>query len=134
MKLLIVDDHAGMRAMIRQLAALPDGAVRECDSGEAAIRLAREFAPDVVTMDVRLPGLSGLEAARTIRCDRPATQVVVVSAYDLPSLRVAARHVGAADFVLKDRLELLQQVLARFDAPAHATQPPLSSSAAGTEG
>lgn len=114
MKLLIVDDHAGMRAMIRQLAELPDAAVRECGSGEAAIEIAREFSPDLITMDVRLPGLSGLEATRAIRLARPATQVVVVSAYDLPGLRTAAYQAGATEFVSKDDLERLRPMLARM--------------------
>jgi two-component system, NarL family, invasion response regulator UvrY len=122
MKLLIVDDHAGMRAMIRQLAALPDAAVRECDSGEAAIQLAREFEADVVTMDVRLPGLGGLEAARAILLNRPATRVVIVSAYDLLSLRSAARSAGAAGFVLKDHLENLALLFARFRESFTATE------------
>ena len=103
-KLLIVDDHAGVRTMIRQLAALPDHAVCECASGEEAVRLAREFAPDVVTMDLNLPGLGGLAATDVICGKHPAIQVVIVSAYDQPELRTAARGAGAMGFIAKDNL------------------------------
>jgi DNA-binding NarL/FixJ family response regulator len=129
MKLLIVDDHAGVRTMIRQLAALPDEAVRECASGEAALHTVREFEPDIVTMDVRLPGLSGLEATRAIRASHPATQVVVVSAYDQPTLRSAAQQAGAFAFVPKDNLEKLRPLFARITPANNATQAPASPAA-----
>ena len=67
MKLMIVDDHAGVRNMIRQFLAAPGDSFVECATGEAAVQAARDFRPDYVTMDVRLPDLSGLEAARAIR-------------------------------------------------------------------
>lgn len=114
MKLLIVDDHTGVRALIRQLAALPDTAVRECGSGEQALEIVRAFAPDVVTMDVRLPGLSGLEVTRALRVASPAPSVVVVSAYNLPSVREAAHAAGATAFVAKDNLTELLPVFARL--------------------
>src|SRR4051812_12288064 len=110
MKLLIVDDHAGVRAMIRQLAELPENAVQECANGESALQVVADFQPDVVTMDVRMPGLSGLEATRAISTLCPAARVVVVSAYDQPTLRAAARQAGAVDFVPKDNLEKLRPV------------------------
>lgn len=120
MKLLIVDDHAGVRAMIRQLAALPAEAVRECACGEEAIRVAREFAPDVVTMDIRLPGLGGFAVTRVIRAVHPATRVVMVSSYDQPELRQAAHLAGAASYVVKDNLGQLRPILAPHEA---ASQP-----------
>jgi len=112
MRLLIVDDHAGVRTMIRQLATLPDHAVRECATGEEAIRAVREFEPDLVTMDVRLPGIGGFAATRAICAIRPAARVVIVSSYDQPELRHAARAAGAADYVVKDNLGELRPVLA----------------------
>jgi DNA-binding NarL/FixJ family response regulator len=116
MKLLIVDDHAGVRTMIRQLAALPDGAVRECATGEEAVRLARDFAPDVVTMDVRLPGLGGFAATCAICTDHPTAKVVIVSAYDQPELRLAARAAGASAYVVKDNLNELHAMLPLYRA------------------
>src|ERR1043165_4507089 len=120
MKLLIVDDHPGMRAMIRQVAAQPDDVVRECADGADALRLAREFCPDVITMDVRLPGLGGLEATRVLHAELPATEIVVISAYDQPAVRHVARHAGASGFVGKDQLDQLRPLFARFRARAGA--------------
>ena len=67
MRLMIVDDHAGVRQLIRQFVAATDDIVCECASGDEAIRVAPEFRPDAVTMDVRMPGSCGLKAARAIR-------------------------------------------------------------------
>src|SRR5450432_1101729 len=110
LKLLIVDDHPGVRKMIRLLAALPHGAVRECATGEAAVRLAVEFAPDVITMDLRLPGLSGLAATRAICTARPEVKVLIVSSFDQPDLRRATIAAGASGFVAKDNLDELRSL------------------------
>src|SRR5262245_54542394 len=86
MKVMIVDDHAGVRNIIRQVLNAPDRNLIECATGEEAVRVARDFEPDFVTMDVRLPGLSGLEAARAIRGFHPTCRIVIVSSYDQPLL------------------------------------------------
>ena len=111
MKLMIVDDHAGVREMIRQIAGSPGDLIRECASGEEAVALAGEFAPDWVTMDLQMPGIGGLNAARRIVALQPAATIVIVSAYDLPELRLAAAVAGAAGFVRKDSLFELQHRL-----------------------
>jgi CheY-like chemotaxis protein len=128
MKLLIVDDHPGMRAMIRELAAQPGDTVCECADGEGAVQIVREFSPDVITMDVRLPGLGGLEATRMLRAALPCAQIIVVSAYDQPAVRHVARHSGASGFIAKDHLDQLRPLLAlcraRSDrSPTDATRP-----------
>ncbi len=114
MKLLIVDDHPGVRAMIREIAALPAPDVRECDSGETAIRLVREFCPDVVTMDARMPGINGLDATREIKSFSPGIVVFVVSAHNQPHMRNAAIEAGATGFVAKDNLGDLQPIFDLF--------------------
>ena len=96
MRLMIVDDHAGVRKLIRQLAACPNDTVRECATGDEAVRLAPVFQPDLVTMDVRMPGLCGIEAARAIAAAQPSVRVVMVTTHDQPDLRQAAREAGAA--------------------------------------
>jgi CheY-like chemotaxis protein len=128
MKLLIVDDHPGMRAMIRELAAQPGDTVCECADGEGALKVVQEFSPDVITMDVRLPGLGGLEATRVLRASLPHTHIVVVTAYDQPAVRHVARHSGASGFIAKDHLEQLRPLLAHYRAfgersPTGATRP-----------
>ncbi len=116
MRLLIVDDHPGVRAMIREIVDMDDLDVRESASGEAAVQVSREFSPDVVTMDARMPGIGGIEAARQIHQLCPTSRIVVVSAYDVPAMRAAALQAGAVDFVAKDDLNLLRPMLTRFSA------------------
>ena len=107
LRVLIADDQALVRAGFRMiLEAQPDiRVVAEAADGEAAIRLARHFAPDVVLMDVRMPGLDGLEATRRILDDAPvatAPRVIVLTTFDADEYVYAALHSGASGFLLKD--------------------------------
>lgn len=123
MKLLIVEDHAGVRALIRQLVTPPATAVRECACAVDAVATAREFAPDIVLMDVRLPDVDGIEATRILRAECPAVRVVIVTAYDHPAVRRSALAAGASHFLLKDNLPELPDLLARLAADASAPRP-----------
>jgi DNA-binding NarL/FixJ family response regulator len=104
MKLMIVDDHAGMRKMIRQLIAAPGDHVLEFGSGEDALQAAAEFKPDCVTMDINMPGLCAFKTTEGIRAAHPAARVIFVSSHDQPDYRRAAREVGAVGYVMKDSL------------------------------
>lgn len=104
MNLMIVDDHEGMRSMIRQLIAAPGDSVLECSSGDQALAAAGDFKPDCVTMDISMPGLSAFEAARGIRGAHPSARVVFVSSHDQPDYRRAALDAGAVGYVLKENL------------------------------
>jgi DNA-binding NarL/FixJ family response regulator len=104
LKLMIVDDHEGMRKMIRQLIAAPGDAVVECASGEEAMLAVTDFRPDCVTMDVSMPGLCAFKATRGIRAAHPSARVIVVSSHDLPEYRRAANEAGAAGYVIKENL------------------------------
>jgi DNA-binding NarL/FixJ family response regulator len=100
---LIVDDHPmfrfGMRA---RLSAEPDLAVvGEAGSGEEAVDLAAKLAPDVVLMDLNLPGMNGIEATRLLRESSPAVAVLVVTMFDDDSV-FAAMRAGARGYLLKD--------------------------------
>src|SRR3954468_23333704 len=124
MKLLIVDDHAGVRALIRQLAATTAADVRECASGADALRMAREFLPEIATVDVRLPDLNGIDIVRTLRAEGSPTHFVVITAHDEAQLRSAAEAAGAAWFLPKDNLFELPGLLARLDTmPATPLKP-----------
>lgn len=105
-QVLIVDDHGVVRAGLRALVeAQPDmEVVDEVGSGEGAMRLAREYAPDIVIMDVELPGMSGIQAASGIRQTCPRTRVLALSMYDEEGLVQAMMHAGAAGYVVKDAL------------------------------
>ncbi len=92
--------------------------VCEVASGEEAIRCARIHQPHVVLMDIGMPGISGLEAARRIRDELPAVAIVMVTASEEPGQRQEASALGAAGFLTKDRVAtdlvpLLSQVLCR---------------------
>jgi two-component system sensor histidine kinase/response regulator len=107
-KLMIVDDHAGVRGMIRHLLSPNCCEVCECASGDEAVRLAPEFKPDYVTMDVRMPGLCAFTAVRAIRDAHAAAKVIMVSSYDEPELRKFSADAGAMAYVQKENLvELL---------------------------
>lgn len=103
-KLMIVDDHEGMRNMIRQLIAAPGDEVRECACGDEALAAAPDFKPDCVTMDINMPGLCAFKATRGIRAAHPAARVVFVSSYDQPDYRRAAQEAGAVGYVMKENL------------------------------
>src|SRR5690242_1156653 len=77
-KLMIVDDHAGAREMIRKALKLPGVIVCECLSGDEAVRLAREFKPDWVTMDVWMPGSNGFESTKALHKEHPAARVMII--------------------------------------------------------
>jgi DNA-binding NarL/FixJ family response regulator len=114
MKLLIVDDHPRIRHTIREILARRDDDVRECASGFDAIRLAGDFQPDYLTMDVHMPGISGIEAVRSILAVCPGVRAIMVSGNDDPELRTAAAEAGAAGYVLKDNLIELLPLLGRL--------------------
>src|SRR6185369_293901 len=90
--------------------------VLECSSGDEAVRLAGEFRPDFVTMDVHMPGLSGLEAARAIRAAHFDVRIVMVTYDDQPDLRRAATECGAIGLVLKEKLDQVRPLLLNHKA------------------
>jgi DNA-binding NarL/FixJ family response regulator len=104
MKLMIVDDHDGMRSMIRQLIAAPGDTVVECASGDEAMLALTDFKPDCVTMDVSMPGQCAFQTARDIRAAHPPVRVVFVSSHDQPDYRQAAQEAGAIGYVTKENL------------------------------
>lgn len=102
--ILIVDDHAIVRHGVRTYFEMePDLQVlQEADSGEAAVRLAAELIPDVVLMDLVLPGLSGVEAIRQIKQASPETQIIALTSYHEDAFIFPALRAGALSYVLKD--------------------------------
>lgn len=101
---VVVDDQAPFRRAARAiLGATPGFALlAEADSGEQAVALARSLEPDVILMDIKMPGIGGIEATRLITTDRAATLVVLVSSYGERDLPADARECGAAAYVAKE--------------------------------
>lgn len=103
-RVLIVDDHEIVRRGLRSyLETEADfSVVGEAGSGEEAVRLSRELAPDVVLMDLVLPGIDGVEATRRVLADRPGACVVVLTSYTDDSRVIPALKAGARSYLLKD--------------------------------
>ncbi|MCX4755424.1 response regulator [Kitasatospora purpeofusca] len=103
-RILIVDDEALLRmAFGTVLDAQPDMApVGEAADGEQAVRRARELRPDVVLMDVRMPGTDGIEATREVVRVSPRSRVLILTTFDLDEYAFAGLHAGASGFLLKN--------------------------------
>ena len=113
MRLMIVDDHASTREMIRKFLDFPGMTYCECSSGDGALSLAREFRPDWVTMDVHMPGLNGFQSTEAMRVAYPAARVMIVTSDSQPHFRQLAREVGAIGLIAKENLMALRMMLAQ---------------------
>ena len=112
MTVLIVDDHAQVRRIIRSVIADLAMEIRETGTAEEALTLCADSPPDWVLMDIQLPGLDGLAAARVIIATWPAVRVCIVTNYDDLALRATASDAGAAAYVVKENLLVLREILA----------------------
>lgn len=102
-KILIVDDHATVRTSLRDWlkGTFPQFEFLEAEDGEQAMQLAAQRRPQLVLMDIGLPGISGLAAARAILTDQPDTKVVILSIHDEARYRADADKLGASAFISK---------------------------------
>ena len=115
-RVLVVDDHPVVRA---GLVGLLDGegeiaVVGQAEDGAQAVSLARDLEPDVVLMDLRMPGLDGAAATAQILAERPTTRVVVLTTFETDADILRAVEAGATGYLLKDtpHAELLAAVRA----------------------
>jgi DNA-binding NarL/FixJ family response regulator len=122
-RVVVADDQAVVRAGLRTvLGAVPDiDVVGEAGDGARAAELAEQLRPDVVLMDVRMPGTDGIEGTRLIRAlGDPAIRVLVVTTFDLDRHVYDALRAGASGFVLKDVEPEDLQVAVRTVHAGHA--------------
>ena len=124
-RVVLVDDHALVR---HGLAQLLDGAddievVGQAADGEAAMAVLARTRPDVVVMDLQMPGVDGVTATRRVVADHPGTQVLVLTSYSDGERIVAALDAGAVGYLLKDAdpEDVLQGIRAvsRGESPIH---------------
>ncbi len=122
-RILVADDHALFRDGLRALfLSVPDTEVAgEAATGEEAVARATELQPDVVLMDIQMPGINGIEATRRIVRDSPHIGVIVVTMFEDDDSVFAAMRAGAKGYVLKgaDQDEILKVIRAVAAGEAH---------------
>ncbi|HYK73925.1 MAG TPA: response regulator, partial [Pseudoneobacillus sp.] len=102
-RLLIVDDEQiereGMQVILKK--NFPDLIIRQAKNGNAAVQLAGELQPDLILMDIKMPGMNGLEAVERISTDYPQIKFIMVTAYDTFDYMRQAIKFGVKDYLLK---------------------------------
>jgi len=103
MRILIADDHAVVRSGLKAILQSQSDfeLVGEAATGEEAVAKTRDLLPDVLLLDIGMPGLNGLDAARVIREEAPAVRIVVLTMYDDEAYLHQFLQLGAAGYVLK---------------------------------
>jgi DNA-binding NarL/FixJ family response regulator len=103
MKILIVDDHPIVRDGLRRLLADEPGIeLRDAESGKQALALFRDDCPDLVIVDLNLPGFGGLELIKRLTLEKSAARILVLSMHDEPIYAMRALQAGAAGYVSKN--------------------------------
>ena len=103
-RILIADDHLVVREGLQLILSMEDDleVVGEAANGETAVRLTGELQPDVVLMDLRMPGMGGLEAIEQILAQWPEMAIVILTTYNEDELMMRGLQAGARGFLLKD--------------------------------
>ena len=114
MNILLVDDNSKIRSyvkklLIRKLKNLEN--IYECADGKTAIDLYQSSHPDWVVMDIMLPEMDGLEATRLILEKDPKAKIIILTQYNDVVYREAAKNIGAFDFLSKENLDIVLQVI-----------------------
>lgn len=109
MKVQIVDDSDDMRRMIKQFIKKQVDEFIECQDGAQALECYRQHMPDVVLMDIKMKTVDGLQATSELKATFPHARVVIVSQWDSPALRAAAKEAGAEEYFNKKDLLLLRE-------------------------
>lgn len=104
-RILVVDDHPLVREGIRGALSVPGFVVvADVGSAEEALTIARTEQPDVVVMDITLPGMNGIEAVEALCRERPGTRVLMLSVHDHPEYVLESVRAGASGYLRKDSL------------------------------
>jgi two-component system NarL family response regulator len=130
LKIMLVDDHYLVRLGLASVIALePDMTVcAEASSGEQAVALFRQHRPDVILMDLRLPGMSGLDTTRTIRREFPDARIIVLSTYISDEEIYTALQAGAMAYLVKSvQREELMDAMRKAAAGRRHIQPEVAA-------
>jgi len=124
-RVLIVDDQAPFRGAARRVVGMTPGfeIVGEAQTGEEAVDLAASLEPDLILMDINLPGINGIEAVRRIKAARPETVAFLLSTYAAADLPSDARSCGAVAYIHKEQFapQLLDALWSSRGDPAWPT-------------
>ena len=103
---LIVEDHKSLRKSLRHLfsAFFPNSFILEAKDGEEALSFAFWHRPDIVLMDIAMPGINGIESTQRIKKELPMTQVVILTIHENPEYRADALAAGASTFIPKRKM------------------------------
>jgi len=103
-RVLVADDHLIVRQGLRLILETDEALelVGEASDGAEAVQLARELAPDVVLMDLRMPGMDGLTAIERLQVDQPQVNVVILTTFNEDELMIRGLRAGAKGYLLKD--------------------------------
>ena len=128
LRLMLVEDHIVFRNFIKDilLAEYPSMEVLEVGSGEEAAKRLSVFSPDLIFMDINLPGESGLQTTKKIKQDRQDIAIVILTSYDIPEHREAAIRYGANGFIAKSSLdwnEMMTLVKCHGESSRHGRNP-----------
>lgn len=100
-KFLIVDDEAGVVEQVKELFEMRNYAVVTATSGERALELIKKENPNIVVLDIRMPGISGMDVLREIKKDYPKTSVIMLTGVEDESTRNMAMALGASGYLTK---------------------------------
>ncbi len=105
--ILIADDHGVLRAGLRALLSAETDleVIADADNGEDALKLAKELKPEVVLLDVNMPGLGGIEVTKKLKEVMPATKVLILTVHEDDSLFQEAIQAGASGYIIKRAVE-----------------------------
>lgn len=110
-RLLVVDDHAAFRETVRHLFDARNAEIFEASSGEEAVASYDRSHPDWVIMDMRMPGMGGCDATKSIRKAHPESRIIMISQWSEPELRERALVAGAEVFLNKEELSRLPGII-----------------------
>ncbi|KWR85135.1 response regulator transcription factor [Cupriavidus sp. IDO] len=134
--ILIVDDHPPVRVVLKTHLSQVLGVthILEADNGQAAIEIVRQYAPDVVILDIDIPKINGLDVIPRLRAIQPSVRILVISGQDQNTFAPRARHAGAQGFVSKTQelseiVRCVESVLAGY-----SVMPLIDPAKAGEQG
>ena len=107
LKILIVEDNDSFRGILKKSleSLFPSMVIQEATEGNEALRVVDALQPELIFMDIRLPGENGLQLTQKIKKNYPNIKVIILTSYDILEYREAAIRCGANSFIAKDSLD-----------------------------